>query len=123
MLTPIRLLVIILVIAAPMFMAGRISVVIPPAPMIIPVITSAAEVSDLIDQLRIVARDSYSDYGTYVHFSLKSVKISVQSKNGDNHEVSAPTLRAAVKQLTAPDGTVSSALKEWETTHPGQQGN
>jgi hypothetical protein len=90
--------------------------VVPP-----PVVTSAAEVSDLLDQLRIVSQGT-SEYDTYIRFSLKSVRIKVRSKNGDEHEVGAPTLRAAVKQLTAPDDAISTALKQWEAAYPGRAG-
>lgn len=100
---------------------GRLSVLDAPAPAIHPVVTSAAEVSDLLDQLRTVSVGT-SEYDSYVKFSLKVVRIKVRSKNGDEHEVSAPTLRGAVRQLTAPDDAISATLKEWQAAHPGREG-
>lgn len=94
----------------------------PTPPVVVkPVVTSAAEVSDLLAQLRTVTKNDY-DWTTYVHFTLKTVKIKISAKNGDEHEVTAPTLAGAIRQLVAPNGDVSAALKEWQTAHPGQEG-
>lgn len=111
--------VVVLLILA--FMFGRLSTPEPARVATLGIVTSAAEVSDLLDQLRVVSRDT-GEYGTYVRFSLKSVRIKIESKNGDHHEVSAPTLRGAVKQLTAPDDAISGALKQWQAAYPGREG-
>lgn len=105
------------------FSIGRMSAPnpAPPALPVPPVITSAAEVSDLLDQLRIVSVGT-GEYDSYVKFSLKTVRIKIRSKNGDEHEVSAPSLRGAVKQLTAPDDAISAALKQWQVLYPGREG-
>lgn len=83
----------------------------PPRPLKpAPVPISAAEVSDLLAQLRTVSRNDY-DWSTYIHFTLKSVKIKISSKNGDEHEVTAPTPNSVVDTTDTIDSVGSTGRR------------
>lgn len=85
--------------------------VAPPAALI-----GAAEVSDLIERLKPLAKDpngAWYSSGITLTFYGSGVSLNLKMPNGNEYTGRASTLKEAVSRLTEPSLAIQGALKGW----------
>lgn len=86
-----------------------------PSPLVMTGRTSAAEVSDLIQRLKPLAKDPDREYGGIdIRFFGSRVHIKLETKDGNQYHGSAKTLKEAVARITDPSSTIREALRGWD---------
>ena len=88
----------------------------PPPAQMRPSPVGAAEVSDLLERLKPLAKEpngAWYNSGVRLEFYGSGVTLTLKMANGNEYIGRAPTLKGAVARLTEPSSDIQAAMKGW----------